>query len=674
MTTETCIQGEPAECGLACLVMLASKAGITITLEEIRTKYRPNNYGISIEELKVLASEIGVDVNIVLFDDISDLNQANGVGILHLANSHYVLLDKVNGFYSSIRNPAMGKQLIKNELLKPTLSGYALVLNESNDKPLKTSEISSKKRKKLLDIKQVDSSLVLMGIVSVLLSSIIPAYVLGSPNAMLENGKMEIKYFIFLFILQASALCISYIAVRKEIAIQNHNFLNQGTMLFRKMFNNTIDFFERRHASDVTNKFLTYINSKTVESTIYNKVLIALFKLVVGISILLYVSTELTLVIAFGIFLRTVMSVFIRNKSQQYQNINMELSEKANKFVLESYQCAIDIKTLNKNKNFEKNFEELIREQAAFNRFEASKMFLYGSVSEIITLLELIVVFYMALVLLSTETIAINMVFVFLLVRQFVNGAIEDVLGLYISFGILDSARQRASDFLQFAVDKKKPFSMDFKDKLVINELVVKYQQGSDYHRINLPRSSFKNYSSTAVIGKSGSGKSSLLKALSGFYLNECSGLITIDGKLVHFDQLHEICHLHSSEQSFFTDSIFNNITLKNHTIRENQVIEILELLGLRQLIEQQPNGIYSRVDDNMHPFSSGEKQRLLLARALLSHKPILLLDEPFSNLDSSTSRYILNKIKSLDKTIICTLHDQSIVSDFDNVIELSLE
>ncbi|MGF1685073.1 cysteine peptidase family C39 domain-containing protein, partial [Photobacterium minamisatsumaniensis] len=305
MTKYVCMQGEPSECGLACLVMLARKSGIFVTLEELRQKHRPNNYGVSLKQLKELASDIGLNVKMVTFDELEDFSEVNGVGILHMAMGHYIVLDKVNQLYCSILNPSMGSQILRNETLKSSLSGYALVLdNESTERHVTATKLHDTKNK-IMDFGKINPYLVALGIVMVLFSSIIPAYILGSPEAMLENGSMDILYFVLLFALQFFALLLSYLCIRKEISIQNFHFMNNGRVLFSKLLSNTMDFFERRHVSDVSSKIMSYLGAKVTESTIYNKTFISIFKLIVGFSVLVFVSPILTSIVALAALLRT---------------------------------------------------------------------------------------------------------------------------------------------------------------------------------------------------------------------------------------------------------------------------------------------------------------------------------------------------------------------------------
>ena len=155
-----------------------------------------------------------------------------------------------------------------------------------------------------------------------------------------------------------------------------------------------------------------------------------------------------------------------------------------------------------------------------------------------------------------------------------------------------------------------------------------------------------------AILGKSGSGKSTLLKLLAGYY-PEFEGEICTDEIAALPDRLVMI----HQKTFLFNDSVRNNLTLwKSYT--ENEISEVIKKAGLKEVMEHLPQGLDTIIEDNGSNFSGGECQRLAIARALLSGKDILLMDETTSALDEQTANDVENSILSLENiTCISVTH-----------------
>ncbi len=177
-----------------------------------------------------------------------------------------------------------------------------------------------------------------------------------------------------------------------------------------------------------------------------------------------------------------------------------------------------------------------------------------------------------------------------------------------------------------------------------------------------------------AMLGKSGSGKSTIVKLLLGAYkpnqgeisiANEDIGLL--DSQLTSFiSVLHQKPHL-------FDTTVMNNIRLGNPKASDEDVYEATKLVKMHDYIESLPNGYQTRMQELGGRFSGGERQRIALARILLQKTPIVILDEPTVGLDSQTERSLLQTIfETLNgKTIIWITHHLMGVEKMDRVLFL---
>lgn len=195
--------------------------------------------------------------------------------------------------------------------------------------------------------------------------------------------------------------------------------------------------------------------------------------------------------------------------------------------------------------------------------------------------------------------------------------------------------------------------------KIVLDNLNVKIEKNKKY----------------AISGSSGSGKSTILKAINGeipiskghiFYDN-------IDSKNMNFKDLHENISYVSLEDHIFNESILFNLTL-GREIEDSKIEKVLELFYLRDWINGLSHGLETTLSEITQDISSGQKQRISLARAYLEAKPILIIDEATDSIDKERRYQIEKHLFSMtEKTVIFVSHhlDENIRSLFDKIIYL---
>lgn len=177
------------------------------------------------------------------------------------------------------------------------------------------------------------------------------------------------------------------------------------------------------------------------------------------------------------------------------------------------------------------------------------------------------------------------------------------------------------------------------------------------------------------IHGKSGSGKSTLLKLLMRFY-DADSGVIRMgDRRLsgINTKELRDMESYVTQETCLFHDSIANNIGIAKPGASRKEIIEAAKKASLHEFIESLPNGYDTLVGELGDTLSGGEKQRIGVARAFLHDAPLLLLDEPTSNLDSLNESIILRSLKKMgrDKTVILVSHRESTMAVAEKVYQM---
>ncbi len=177
------------------------------------------------------------------------------------------------------------------------------------------------------------------------------------------------------------------------------------------------------------------------------------------------------------------------------------------------------------------------------------------------------------------------------------------------------------------------------------------------------------------IHGRSGSGKSTLLKLLMRFY-DPQSGHIQINGidlTQINTQSLRENMAYITQQTYIFNESIYENIIMAKRHASQQQVIEAAKKASIHDFIMSLPEGYETKITELGNSLSDGEKQRIGIARAFLHNAPIILLDEPTSNLDSLNEAMVLQallKVKQ-EKLIILVSHRTSTMQICDQVIHI---
>lgn len=177
------------------------------------------------------------------------------------------------------------------------------------------------------------------------------------------------------------------------------------------------------------------------------------------------------------------------------------------------------------------------------------------------------------------------------------------------------------------------------------------------------------------IIGKSGSGKSTLLKLLMRFWdVNE--GMVSISGediKNINTSSLRNNESFVTQDTVLFHDSIRKNLLIANPNATDEQIVEACKRASIHEFIESLPEGYETNIGELGDTLSGGEKQRLGVARAFLHDAPLILLDEPTSNLDSLNETVILKALKDFckEKMVLLVSHRKSTMCIADRVVSV---
>lgn len=226
---------------------------------------------------------------------------------------------------------------------------------------------------------------------------------------------------------------------------------------------------------------------------------------------------------------------------------------------------------------------------------------------------------------------------------------------------------------------EEKPVVREIKDgknfsflDLKVNNLSFKYDEASVLNNVNLE---VKRGQIVALVGPSGCGKSTLLKLLLRFYETNSGDILynNISINDINTSSLLDNVTLVSQQTYLFDDTIKENIKIAKYDATDEEIIEAAKKASIHEFIESLPDKYDTMVGQLGDNLSAGEKQRIGLARAFLSNAPLILLDEPTSNVDSINEGIILKSLKEQkeNKSIILVSHRESTTAIADRIYRI---
>ena len=209
-----------------------------------------------------------------------------------------------------------------------------------------------------------------------------------------------------------------------------------------------------------------------------------------------------------------------------------------------------------------------------------------------------------------------------------------------------------------------------FNEKISIENINFRYADENVLKNFSLEIPKGKT---VALVGQSGSGKSTIANLLTRFY-DVQEGTVNIDGidiKDMTLESLRDLMGLVTQDSILFNDTIKNNIRLGKEDATDEEIIAALKVANAYEFVKDLPNGIETNIGDAGGKLSGGQKQRLSIARAVLKNPPIMILDEATSALDTESEKFVQVALENMmqNRTSIVIAHRLSTIQKADKIV-----
>lgn len=676
-------QEETNECGLACVAMLAQTQGQTISLETLRDIFPASDHGTSLDTLMAILARLGIATAPVLFEH-HELSELPLPAILHYGASHYVLLAWRKGNHVCVMNPAIGEQWLPFAALKQEISGYALIVEPEQrlaaDPALaRPSMPRVMSMQETADVPGIYRLMLLTFMVSLTLF-LMPTMVSSAINkafSSVESSGFPYGWFILAFVV-SSLMALGGRAIAERY-IKRFVLIHSGVG-FSRLLQNPLRFFEKRAPGEIFSRFTAWQMGLLQKIELDNGLRSDWVIGAIALAIMFWIAPILAAISAIGVTVMGIISVWAVIRDRWFTQQLQLKSAALNDFFMETLQGILTVKTAGLEGQRQAQFAALSRElytclqrQKVYQQVKEGLYQLCGS-------LEMVAFMLVVLPMVHGKQISLGDFFAYSFLRQIFTSYVTRIF-----YAIIQKTQLHVIDTRAHALfapgGERAPAPLiavptaDTTPALAFEALGYGYDPAVPV--LSSVSLSLPAGEQIAIVGESGAGKSTLLRLIAGLFSPQAGGCYAA-GRALPAAHLAQYVCLQSQEDILFNASVRENITLFDAHYRERdrgRVEALLDALMLGDVVRALPGGLDALIRESHAALSLGQRQRLLLARALYSSRPVLLLDEPTANLDDETAAIVMATVhahcRRTGKSLIVVTHSEQVLSGFQQVYHL---
>ena len=707
------LQSEAAECGLACMTMIAQYYSDKRDLNALRQTVSVSLRGTTLKDVMRIASDLGFQTRAIKIE-MEHLAQLSCPAILHWNMNHFVVLTKVKGKTLTIHDPALGKRKLTYSEASKYITGIALEVTPSDT-------FSPKKSAPRLGLSQFFTRTTgfkrnLLTLFA--LSIVLQLFALASPyymqtvvdDVLIYNNDALLKAlaigFALLLIIETFTSGIRKFVI---LSVSSRLQLQMSASVFKHLLSLPLDYFDKRHIGDVVSRFGSLASIREFLTTGLVTALLDGLMAVITLAVMILYSPKLTLVVVAIMLAYLAVRLGLLPFIKRLTTERIALAALEQSHFMESVRAILPIRVYSQEVQRHGQWQNKL--VATLNKDITLGKINIGSAltNQLLFGAENLVVVYIGASLVMEGTLSIGMLLAFMAYKARFVSALDSVVNKLIELSMLGVHFNRLSDIL-LTPSQHKPLSLKAKDDTF-------EKQNVHFSNADVPNSSTSNslapnvltpdgastpslldaktrpvelkatalsyrYSETnawvfknlmfsvhsgeivAITGDSGCGKSTMLKCLMGLYP-------VSEGNIEHPSSTNPVIASVLQEDTCLSGTIAQNICCFEEAPDLKKMVYVAQLACIHEDIMQMPMQYHSLVGDMGSSLSGGQKQRLLLARALYQEPDILFLDEASSHLDMENEAQINHHLKSLNMTRIIVAHRPQSIAMADKVYRL---
>lgn len=674
------LQTEAAECGLACLAMVAAAHGHDIDLPTLRARFQLSLKGATLADLVRMAEALQLSPRAVRAE-MEHLEDLPVPCVLHWDLNHFVVLAGVQRGVATVHDPARGVRRLKLEELSRHFTGVVLELEPGTGfEPRRERQQVSLRQLlgRVSGLKRSFTQIVLLALALEGFMLLSPFFLQWVVDGVLVSADRDLLVtlglgFGLLVLLQVAAGAIRSWAVLVLSSTLNLQWLGN---VFAHLMRLPVAWFEKRHTGDVWSRFAAVQQiQKTLTTSFIEAVLDGL--LVVVTLAMMAIYSPLLSAIALGAVAAYALLrlAFLRPLRDATEEALVHDAKKSSHF-LESLRGVQSIKLFNRQADRQGRFMNLVVDAMNADIAVRKLDLVLGVLHKLLFGLERVAVVWVGALLVLDNRFTVGMLFAFIAYKEQFALRVSGLIDKAVELRMLRLQGERLADIVLAEREPADTSIAPPREPLARIELRGVHFRYSDLEPdvLNGVNLLVQPGESVAIAGPSGCGKTTLLKVLLGIHAPQ-EGELLVNGRPLRqlgLDRWRAMVGTVMQDDALFAGSIADNICFFDPAPETEWVEECARLAAVHEEIEALPMGYHTLVGDMGASLSGGQKQRILLARALYKRPQILLLDEATSALDVDRERLVNQAVKRLELTRIIVAHRPETIASAQRVVLLN--
>jgi ATP-binding cassette subfamily B protein RaxB len=666
------LQSEAAECGLAALAMVARHHGHRINLPGLRQLFPTSIKGMTLRQIIAVASQLELSARAVRLE-VEDLGQLRLPAILHWDLNHFVVVEKVDRGAVWILDPALGRRRMSPSKVGRHFTGVALELTPTANFVRLDAQVRTRLSDLWSNLRNFRSAIMQVLVLSLLVqiaALIVPLFIQLVIDEAVNQGDMNLLTLLligfgFVYGLQATS---RFLRSWVTLCLGESLTFQLGGNIVRHLLRLPMGFFERRHVGDILSRIGSIqpiqelLTRGLVDAAIDSTLLIATLVVMAVISLPL----ALIVVLCTLVYLAVSQIVYPAIKARTEEQLVARAQEES--YQMESLRAMRAIKLHGFEAEREAGWRNRYAEVISAT-YKARLAGLQVSFFEdlIFSFSFLITVFIGARAVID-QRLTVGMLLAFMSYRSSFTASAIALVQQWQKWRLLSVHLERLSDIIG---EKKEAITHTGRRgptgnpaAITARNLTFAYAADDgpvlDKVDFTIPAGAM-----VAIVGPSGAGKTTLLRLLLGL-LTPQSGTLEIDGLPLGpatMGDWRERIGAVMQDDYLLTGTLGDNICFFHPQPNQAAIEYVARFALIHDDIAKMPMAYSSLVSDMGTALSSGQRQRILLARAMYRDPDVLFLDEGTANLDEATEHILAQRIAATPITRIAVSHRPSLVA-----------
>ena len=674
------LQSESTECGLACLAMVASYFGARTDLAGLRRDHAVSLRGAGLSQLMDVAARLRLAARPLRLE-LDELHALRTPAVLHWDLDHFVVLKKARKNTVEVHNPALGLRRYSLQETSRHFTGVAIEFQ-----PVEGFEaVDRRVGLRIGDFWQRSTGL-WQGLGHVLVLSLLlqlfalaaPFYVQLVVDEGIAKGDAHLVSVLALGFLLLVGMRVAVNALRGIVMLQlgGQLGLQMASNLLHHLLRLPVVWFEKRQLGDILSRFSSL---KPVNALFSEGIVGALVDGVMALTTLcmmLLYDTRLSWVVLSAVVAYACVRIAMYPGLHRRTEECLQAGAREEGHFIESVRAVRTIKVFGQERTRHAQWlnrqTELVQRNLSVGMFGVG----YGAAQALLAGIENVAVVYLGAQAVLAQQLTIGMLYAFIAYKTQFSERMTALIDRMFEVRMLKVHLDRLADIVLTAPESApaqrillRPLGGD----LALEDVAFSFSPLDPwlFSGVSLQ---LRAGESVAIVGPSGCGKSTLLKLLMSL-LAPTEGHVRVDGRLLEAAMLPDYRQRIGSvlqDDQLLTGSIADNICFFDLTPDYEWLQRCAELACIDGDIRSMPMGYASLVGDLGAGLSAGQRQRLLLARALYRRPAVLLLDEITANLDPATAERVRTHLAAQSMTRIYVTHDPLLAASAQRCLQLT--